>query len=78
MLLAERTAEHQELFEEDSEAVFFDSEAELRDKVVFYQLNAKARRAIAQAGRAKTLAQCHWRHVLQPAIYNVEEIAHTR
>ena len=78
MLLAERTTEHQALFKEDHEAIFFGSHEELRDKISFYLRNEGARRAIAAAGRARALAQYHWRHVLQPAIRRTEEIARGR
>ncbi len=39
LMLAERTDEHLELFKEDLEAVFFGSDDELVDKVIFYQKN---------------------------------------
>lgn len=78
MLLAERTTEHQALFKEDHEAVFFGSHEELRDKISFYLRNEGARRAIAAAGRARALGQYHWRHVSQPAIRRTEEIARAR
>lgn len=74
MLLAERTVEHQELFDEDREAVFFGSSEELRDKLGYYLRNERARLAIATAGRARTLTEYHWRHVMRPAIERVEEV----
>lgn len=74
MLCAERTAEHQMLFEEDREAVFFGSTDELCDKIRFYLANEHVRRGIAEAGRDRVLANFHWRHVLAPAVRCVEEI----
>ena len=74
MLLAERTADHQELFQEDREAVFFDSADELRDKLRYYLSREAIRRRIAEAGRARVLANYHWRHVLAPAIRRIEEM----
>lgn len=74
MLLAERTDEHRALFEEGREAEFFGDEEELRDKLRYYLGQEPARRRIAEAGRARALAQYHWRHVLEPAIARVEGI----
>lgn len=52
-MLAERTAEHQRLFEEDVEAVYFDSNDELLEKVRHYLKNDGMRRRIAAAGRRR-------------------------
>lgn len=73
MLMAERTAEHEQLFEEDREAVFFGSDEEMCDKIHFYVRNDAARRVIAQAGRKRALSQYHWRSVMQPILSRVTE-----
>ena len=50
MLLADRTDEHRELFEEGTEAEFFASVPELVDKAKFYCGDESARLRIARAG----------------------------
>lgn len=64
---AERTSEHQELFEEDREEVFCSTADELCDKLRFYLRTDDARRRIAEAGRKRCLASYHWSHVLSPS-----------
>jgi spore maturation protein CgeB len=54
-MLAERTPEHQELFEEGVEAEFFDSDAEMQDKIRFYLQRTEARMRIAAAGRERCI-----------------------
>jgi len=54
-MLAERTAEHQEYFEEDHEAVYFGSLEELIDKARYYLRHDDARVAIARAGHVRCL-----------------------
>lgn len=49
-MLAERSDEHLSLFQEDVEAVFFNSKSELLDKVIFYLKNNNLRSMIANAG----------------------------
>lgn len=53
MLLADRTPEHQALFEEGREAEFFDSREELLEKLEFYLSNEEARARVAAGGYAR-------------------------
>ncbi len=50
LLLADRTQEHQQFFEEGKEAEFFSSSAELLDKLKFYRSNEAARKGVADRG----------------------------
>jgi len=50
MLLADRTKEHNEFFEEGVEAEYFGSTEEMLDKIAYYTSNEPARRRIAEAG----------------------------
>jgi spore maturation protein CgeB len=54
-LLAERTDDHAALFKEGSEAEFFDSDEELRDKLSFYLREDDVRNSIARAGLSRCI-----------------------
>jgi hypothetical protein len=74
MLLAERTDEHSELFQEGTEAEFFSSYEELVDKLHFYSKNESARALIAKHGRQRALSCYRWKQVLSPAIEEIEKL----
>lgn len=54
-MIAERTDEHKKLFKENKEAVYFDSNEELLEKVKYYLSNDKEREQITKAGYDKVL-----------------------
>lgn len=54
-MLAERTTEHLNLFEENKEAVFFSSDQELYEHCVYYLKNESERLRILQSGYLKCL-----------------------
>jgi spore maturation protein CgeB len=58
-MLAERTAEHEQHFAEDREAVYFDSLAELVDKARYYARRDAERAAIARAGYERCVKSGH-------------------
>lgn len=69
LLLADRTEEHQEFFEEGKEAEFFASCEELLDKVKFYCRNESARKRVAAGGYKRCIeAEYSYVHRLSAAL----------
>lgn len=75
LLLADRTEEHQEFFEEGKEAEFFASMDELLEKVRFYCGNASARERVAEAGHKRCIkSKYSYVHRLRTALDAVNQI----
>jgi len=55
LLLAERTKEHLDLFEEGVEAEFFDSDGELQEKIHWYLSHEDERRLVAERGMRRVV-----------------------
>ncbi|MFA5779092.1 MAG: glycosyltransferase [Elusimicrobiota bacterium] len=73
-LLAERTSIHQKLFAEDSEAAFFSSDEELKDKVNFYLTNENVRERIAKAGHLKVMTAGYtWEKLMEKIISEIDK-----
>jgi spore maturation protein CgeB len=74
MLLADRTDEHQEFFEEGKEAEFFDSLEELVDKVRYYSRNESERVRVADAGHHRCInSRYAYTHRLADVLHQIEE-----
>jgi spore maturation protein CgeB len=54
-MIAERTNEHLDLFEEDKEAVYFSNNKELLEKVKYYLKNEEERLSISNNGYYKCI-----------------------
>jgi hypothetical protein len=75
LLIAERTAEHEQLFDEGKEAEFFSTIDELTDKIEFYLRFEVGRRRVAERGRRRALGCYHWQQVLDPVLKAINELA---
>lgn len=62
LMLAERTQEHLSLFEDGVEAVFFDSNDELVDKVKYFRKRPEEGKKIGLAGRERCLRSGYSNH----------------
>ncbi len=75
MLLADRTAEHQEFFAEGQEAEFFASQEELIAKVDFYYRNESARKRIAEGGYKRCVdGQYAYVHRLRAVLEDLDRV----
>jgi spore maturation protein CgeB len=75
MLLADRTDEHQSMFEESKEAEYFDTAEELVDKATFYCSNEAARQRLAQAGHVRcTRSKYAYIHRLEAALLALQKV----
>ena len=70
LMIAERTDEHNNLFIEDKEAVYFSSKEELLEKVKFFTENDMKREIIAMNGYKKCLDQDYSYHNMAKKILN--------
>lgn len=73
LLLADRTSEHQQYFEEGKEADYFTSVEELVDKARFYIANEAAMARIANAGRQRCISSKYaYVHRLKTVLSTIE------
>ena len=73
MLLADRTDEHREFFEEGKEADFFATPDEFVDKVAFYSAHEPVRERIAKAGRQRcVVGKYAYVHRVQAALNELQ------
>lgn len=76
MLLADRTGEHREFFEEGKEAEFFSSPQELTDKISFYVAHEEARARMAAAGLRRCIdSRYAYVHRLSDALEEINRLA---
>jgi spore maturation protein CgeB len=78
-MLAERTDEHRELFEEGIEAEFFGSDEELIDKCRYYLAHPDLRTRIAKAGRVRCVNSGYdYRSRLAEALRKLDIVVRSR
>lgn len=75
MMLAERTKTHILLFEENREAVYFETAEELLDKVQYYLAHDEIRKCIAEAGYRKAASSGYtWRERMAECLKLIKNI----
>jgi hypothetical protein len=75
MLLADRTREHQEFFDEGKEADFFGTGEEFLDKVKFYCAHESTRARLAAAGHGRCMAGRYaYIHRLQDVLDRISKL----
>lgn len=76
-MLAERTKEHESLFKDNQEAIFFDNhnQQELLDKVRYFLAHDDERKHIAESGRKRCLASDYsHHHMLREIVSRLESL----
>lgn len=74
MLIAEKTPDHQEIFEEGKDAEFFSTLDELCAKIRNYLADEGLRSHVAQRGREKVLANYRWTSTLATAVSELQNL----
>ena len=67
-MIAERSRKHEELFQEDREAVFFETPDELLEKVRFYLAHPEQAKSIAEAGYRRCIESGYDHHSRMSAL----------
>jgi len=70
-MIAERSFKHEAFFRENEEAIFFDTQEELLEKVRYYLAHPSESRRIATAGRQRSLASGYDHHSRMKALLEI-------
>lgn len=71
LLMAERTPEHEQLFQDGKEAVFFSNNEELLERCQYYLSHEEERKKIAEAGRQRCLISGYSNYAVIKNIFRV-------
>lgn len=71
-MLAPRTMEHMEIFEEGKEVVFYDTPEEMREKAIYYTENDKERAAMARLAHQKVISNHTYTNRMRQLIAHLE------